>query len=257
VSVEEYRREFMRYNEDDGTGNWVNLLARGGWQVVPHCHGVEFEIKYAPRAAAPDAGAGALGDYVRLLHTAALPENLFAPHSLAFRESTADYWLVDGVEWSRQRFRGRERLKRKVHSIFHAEGGGPLIQSQETFLEDPDRVAAVVGDLTSSIGSLRRTLAKGHLVRLDLGIVFNLSESRCYLGDAEQIQVELEYGAHLYRDVDGPIPDVGPAELRAMLWDVERAVAPILRGAGLAPTTEKKRDFVLAARKGGNDAGGR
>lgn len=251
----EHRDRLLAALDDDGTGNWLNALNRLGWQVVPHCRGMEFEIKYAPVTAPAD---GMLGDYVRTLRGAPFPDDLVSPDWVRLSESHAEYWLIDGVEWSVQRANGRERLKRKQHQVFRrSDGGAPLVQATEDFRENHDSVAEMARRGGRSLGALRKTRAKAYIVRLDLGVVLNLTESRCYVGDAVQVQVELEYSAHVYPDPVPPSERLRPAGLRALLWDVDEALEPALRAAGLEPTIEKKQDFVLAMQRKPRDPDGR
>jgi len=243
--AEEDRAQLMADLPDDGTGNWLNAVARLGWQITPHCPGQEFEIKYAP--VTREIGHTQLGHYVRQVKNAELPADLVMPDWLSFRTMVSEYWLVDGVEWSLQRLSSGERLKRKVHTVYTDRlGRPPLIQSRETFMSAPEQVASVVGGLANSIGTLQKRQAKAFLVKLDAGVVFNLTESRCTSAAAEQIQLELEYSCHLHRGTGAPASPCRPVDIRELLWEVDGRLAALLRAASLTPTTELKQDFVRA-----------
>lgn len=247
--TEEDRLDLTAEHPDDGTGNWLNALTRSGWKVTPHCRGLEFEIKYTPSGAGSDSTD--LGYYVRSVQTADLPRDLVVANWLAFRVVTAEYWLADGVEWSLQKSTNGERLKRKVHTLFAGEAGqSPLMQSVETFLDEPDRVHAVTGSFKNSLGVLRKRQAKSYLVRLDPGIVFNLTEARCSIGAVEQIQLEVEYSCHIHRGRQAASRACSAMQIRGYLWDLDRCLNPILLAAGLIPTTERKVDFARAAGSG-------
>ncbi|MFD7548334.1 hypothetical protein [Streptomyces sp. NPDC059816] len=247
AGLEPYQDELLGTVTDDGSGNWLNLLAAKGFRIHPHAKGVEFEIKYAPRSGAH----GELGDYAqRLLAPDGLPEAVLAPSWLVFRDTTVEYWLLDDTEWSKQRTSHRtDVLKRKTHRIYREPiTGTPLVQSTEDFLTDPDRIAAALGDFDGSAGMMHKSRAKGHYVHLAAGIVFNLVESRCRTHETEQIQLELEYGAHLHHKSQTPAPACTHAVLRTHLWWLHHLLKPRFDEAGLAPTIERKRDFVQAVR---------
>ncbi|MEH0520479.1 hypothetical protein QBA38_15830 [Streptomyces stelliscabiei] len=274
AGLEPYHDALLSAITDDGTGNWLNILAANGFRIQPHAKGVEFEIKYAPQR----SGAhGELGEYARnLLSPDGLPDGVISPAWLVFRATTAEYWLLDGVEFKVQRktddaddlrrraqqisrepatgtalvqdYRSKGVL-RKAHQIFREpDSGTPLVQSTEDFLTDPDQITAALAAFDSSVGVVHMTRAKGHYVHLADGIVFNVVESRCKIGGAEQIQLELEYGAHIHHESGEPAAECGPAELRASLWNLHHLLKPRLDGAGLATTVERKRDFVQATR---------
>lgn len=243
TTLDQYRDELLRSYEDDGSGNWLNALARHGWQIAPQCRGLEFEIKYAPRES---ASSREVGIYVRDLRSADLPDPIVSPDWIGRSESEATYWLSGGVEWSLQRSRsGRERLKRKSHRIYREESGDiPLFQSEEDFIENAQEVSATARTLTNPIGRMHKLRAKTYLVRLDTGMVFNITESHCTAGDARQVQVELEYSCHLARTAAHEITPAQPQDIRNALWQVHRMLAPGLASVGLVPTTERKQDFV-------------
>lgn len=248
MSAEEDRAELMADLPDDGTGNWLNAVARLGWQIRPHCRGQEFEIKYAPVAAETEPTQ--VGHYVRQVKNAELPAGLAMPDWLSFRTMVSQYWLVDGVEWSLQRLSSGERLKRKIHTVYtDGPERPPLIQSRETFVSAPEHVASVVGSLANSLGTLQKRQAKAFLVQLDAGVVFNLTESRCTSATAEQVQLELEYSCHLHRGTGAPASPCSPGDIRELLWEVDGRLAPVFRAASLTPTTELKQDFVRAQRE--------
>jgi hypothetical protein len=274
AGLESYRDELLSAVTEDGTGNWLNILAANGFRIQPHAKGVEFEIKYSPQRSGPH---GELGDYVRnLLAPEGLPDGVISPPWLVFRATTVEYWLLGDTEFRRQRksdgtdvlqrrahqisgdpatgtvlvqdYRDKGVL-RKVHQIFRDPvTGTPLVQSTEDFLTDPDRISAVIGDLDSSVGVVHKTRAKGHYVHLADGIVFNLVESRCQIGDAEQIQLELEYGAHVHHESQEPTAECTPAGLRTRLWNLHHLLKPRFDKANLATTVELKRDFAQATR---------
>ncbi|GHE07296.1 hypothetical protein [Streptomyces alanosinicus] len=246
AGLEPYWNELLDAVRDDGTGNWLNVLAATGFQIHPHAKGLEFEIKYTPRSAA----VGELGDYARmLLASEDLPQGVISPQWLVFGASTVEYWLLDGTEWSKRRKSGgTDVLKRKAHQVFRDPSTGtPLVQSTEDFVTDPERITVVLEDVGGSAGVVHKARAKGHYVDLATGIVFNLVESRCRVGDAEQIQLELEYGAHVYHATQEPAMESTPAELRAQLWNLHRLLNPRFDKAGLDTTVELKRDFVQTA----------
>ncbi len=273
AGLEPYQRELLSAVTDDGTSNWLNILAANGFRIQPHAKGVEFEIKYAPQQSGTH---GELGDYARnLLAPDGLPDGVISPSWLVFRSTTVEYWLVDGTELSRQRKhdgtdalqrRARQAFRdpaagtalvqgyrskgfqRKTHQVFRDPAAGtPLIQSTEEFLTDPDQISAALAGFDSSAGVVHKTRAKGHYVHLSDGIVFNIVESRCRIGDAEQIQLELEYGAHIHHESREPVAECGPDQLRTRLWSLHNLLKPRFDAAGLATTVELKRDFVQAA----------
>lgn len=49
AGLEPYHDALLSAITDDGTGNWLNILAANGFRIQPHAKGVEFEIKYAPQ----------------------------------------------------------------------------------------------------------------------------------------------------------------------------------------------------------------
>ncbi|CBG71126.1 MULTISPECIES: hypothetical protein [Streptomyces] len=274
AGLEPYRDELLSAVTDDGTGNWLNLLAANGFRIQPHSKGVEFEIKYAPQRSGTH---GELGDCARsLLAPDGLPDGVISPPWLVFRATTVEYWLLGSTELSKQRksdgtdalrrsadqtFRDSasgtalvqgyrsKGVKRKVHQIFRDPATGtPLVQATEDFLTDPDRITAAFAGCDGSAGVVYKTRAKGHYVHLADGIVFNLVESRCRIGDAEQIQLELEYGAHIHHESREPTTECTEAELRTRLWNLHHLLTPRIDEANLATTAELKRDFVQAAR---------
>ncbi|MBV9025054.1 MAG: hypothetical protein JO362_14985 [Streptomycetaceae bacterium] len=90
AGLEPYRDELLGMVTDDGTSNWLNVLAASGFRIQPHARGLEFEIKYSPRFGT----GGELGGCARsLLGPHGLPDGVISPQWLVFGAATVEYWL--------------------------------------------------------------------------------------------------------------------------------------------------------------------